>query len=229
MKNELILLSESYEQNPLIKGLIQLLPGASAIDTALSTKLNTLRSERLKTFFDLLNAGKIQLSPNIIETNEFLHAFFATTDYVLRTRSNEKIERFAKILLDFSKGDLKIEDFEYYIPILNDLSDLEFSILTLKLKYENDHLPEKGDTVFKVNGQELNPLQTCTHYWKYFIAETIETTKIAPEELQAILLRIQRTGCYQLFKGFWDDSSDQVGNTTPIFHKLVSIIDPKKI
>ena len=97
MKNELILLSESYEKNALIKALIQLLPVGSSIDTFISVKLSNLKAARLKTFFDELNLGTFELTPEIIETNDFLHAYFTTCDYVLRTRSEEKIKNFAKI------------------------------------------------------------------------------------------------------------------------------------
>ena len=117
MKTELILLSESYEKSPIIKSLVQLIPGGGSVDSYLTTKLNNMKAERMKIFFDKLQSGQQELSENIIETNDFLHAYFCTVDYVLRTKSEDKIKRFAEILLGLAANKINFNEFYHWLPL----------------------------------------------------------------------------------------------------------------
>ena len=92
MKSELLLLAESYEKNPIIKSLVKILPYGSAVDTLISVQLSNMKSARTKAFFDALNSGKLTLSENIINSNDFLYSFYTTSNYISRTRTDEKVE-----------------------------------------------------------------------------------------------------------------------------------------
>lgn len=67
-----------YDQ-PVIRSLIQLIPYGvgTAFDVFIVYKIQEIRKERLRTFFDELGAGKIELTKNLIESEDFLH-YFAT-------------------------------------------------------------------------------------------------------------------------------------------------------
>lgn len=85
-------LYECYESKPVLKALIQALtykdlPVGAAGDTILSTYVSNLKAEKLRTFFEQLNNGEIELTDNLIANHDFLHAYFATVNYVLQTRS----------------------------------------------------------------------------------------------------------------------------------------------
>lgn len=224
MKTELILLSESYEKSPIIKGLIKLIPYGSSIDAYISTKLSNMRSARLKTFFDALNNGTMELTESIIETNDFLYSYFSVLNYVLRTRSDEKVERFANILLALATKKINFDEFDDYSSIFNELSDREFAILALKYEYEKRFLPEKGETEYRSNGIIQNPKQVTGLYWNDFKNEVISTIGVDIEEFNSLLIRLQRTGCYSVHKGYFDSSIDEDGDTTVLFKKLHKIV-----
>ena len=224
MKTELILLSESYEKSPIIKSLVQLIPGGGSVDSYLTTKLNNMKAERMKIFFDKLQSGQQELSENIIETNDFLHAYFCTVDYVLRTKSEDKIKRFAEILLGLAANKINFNEFEEYISVFNELSDREFSLLFLKYQYEQKYLPEEGETEYRVNGEVQNPKQITNLYWKDFKEEVINKIGIKPEDFNPMLIRIQRTGCYSTHKGYWDEQLEEDGNTTSLFKIIIELV-----
>ena len=104
-------LENYYISNSYLRGLIQLLPVASAIDTILSNYIYKRQAEKLRTFFDKLNNGDVVLEMTDLENNDFLHAYFSTMNYVLTARTDEKVERFAEILKAVYTKKINIEQF----------------------------------------------------------------------------------------------------------------------
>ncbi len=88
-----------YDQ-PVIRSLIQLIPCGvgSAFDFFIMNKIQDIRKERLRTFFDELGSGEIELTNNLIESEDFLHCYFATLRAALNTRRREKVRMFAGLL-----------------------------------------------------------------------------------------------------------------------------------
>ena len=217
-------LYESYDTSPVIKGLIQALnvagiPLGAMIDSSLGSIVNKIQTERLRTFFDELNRGNVVLDEAQIESNDFLHAYFETTAYVLRTRSNDKIIRFARILKKVYSGSLLIEDFEDYTKIFNDLTDKEFAMLSILYKHEQKH---------KLNPEKLSSLKLIGSYWEDFKTEIINSLNIKETEINSYLVRLQRTGCFMRFNtdGILMDKADpdEKGNTTELFNTIMNLI-----
>lgn len=225
MKSELLLLAESYEKNPIIKSLVKILPYGSAVDTLISVQLSNMKSARTKAFFDALNSGKLTLSENIINSNDFLYSFYTTSNYISRTRTDEKVEKFANIILQLAAGNINYNEFEDYTSVLNELSEREFAILAIKERYEQRFLPAIGETEYTINGVAQNKLQVTMLYWSEFRDEVINTVGIDSDELNSMLIRIQRTGCYLVHQGFWMDTyTEEIGNTTPLFKKILKLV-----
>jgi hypothetical protein len=214
MKDELILLAESYEKKPVIKGLVKLIPYGSAVDSFFSVSLANYKKKQLSVFFDELSEGKVELTQNIVDTNEFLYAFFKTTSYVENTRTDDKIKRFGKILKSVASGNINYDEFEDYVSVVNDLSDREFLMLAIKYKYEAIY----NNTVIEY--KDLNPKELIGKYWPTYKEEVRNTLKISEEELNAMLVRLERTGCYVILKGYFDAGSENDGFTTTIFKKI---------
>jgi hypothetical protein len=220
LSTSLTTLYESYERNPLIKSLIHLLgvsgvPIGSLVDTSLAVYVNKLKSNRLKCFFDELDSGKIALTDDIIEQNDFLSAYFSIVNYVIRTRSDEKIRCFARILKNYNLGSFNINDFDDYTSIFNELSEREFFILVIKYHYEIKN---------KVNANKLNPAQLTNTYWDNFKNEVCSKIGLPENELDPLLIRLQRTGCYIKHTGYWDDGPNAKGDTTDLFKKIYELI-----
>jgi len=216
----LIMLYDSYEKQPIIKSLIQILsvnglPVGSVVDTSLGVYVNNLKLNRLKCFFDELNSGNVELTDDLIEQNAFLSAYFSTVHYIVRTRSDEKMRNFARILKKMNDKTINIDEFEDYTSIFNELSEREFVILTVKYKYEQG---------LKENINNLNPAELTDSYWLEFKNEVCIKTGLSEKEFDPMLVRLQRTGCYNKHKGYWDDSPNEKGDTTELFKNLYNLI-----
>ena len=211
-KASLLTLQESYSNHPIAKALISILPPFTATDSLLTTYVENIKRDRLKTFFDELSSGDVTLTQDMIENNEFLHAFFSTVDYVMRTRSDKKILAFARILKRIET--ISFDEYEDYTSILNELTEREFALLSLKYKYE------KENSVRYVNDGHIKK------YWEKFKNQACELGFNYPE-IPLILMRVQRTGCYQInLRGSYGNNTrihNTYGNTTIIFRKIYSL------
>lgn len=207
-----------YERSAVLRGLVQLIPLSigSAIDTALLTKVQTLRADRTAIFFDELASGKENLNPDLLENNEFLHCFFATTEAALRTHRTEKIQYLARLLASSTvSGKFSdVDEYEQYLNILDDLSSREFSVLILLDQYESDHPAQENE----------NRLQRATRFWSKFSADLVSEFSIPPQEVDAMLTRLNRTGCYETFVGSFMGYTGGKGMTTPTFHRLKNFV-----
>jgi hypothetical protein len=137
-------------------------------------------------------------------------------NYVIRTRSDEKIKNFAKILKKICIGTIDINEFEDYTAIFNELSDREFAILAIKYQYEQNYVSKAS---------EMNPYLLTMSYWEDFKKDVCAKVKMTEEELDPMLVRIQRTGCYSKFVGYTEDGPNERGDTTALFKRIRSLID----
>jgi hypothetical protein len=220
MKKELgiVKILESYEKKPVIRGLIQLIPFGigSGIDVALTTQLDNIRNERAKEFFDELSSGDVELTPELLESEDFLHCYFTTTKLALNSRRREKIRMFARLLksatgeANFSSTD----EYEDYLNILDELSYRELTILFKLHKYESEYFLKEGE----------NDLQRATRFWDMFTKELTGQVGIPELEVDALLTRLNRTGCYETFVGSYWDYTGGKGKLTPTFYRLIELI-----
>lgn len=119
MRNKVMCYVEKYNSNPILRGLIQLVPLGigSAIDVSLTTKLANIKNKRIETFFDTLLKNNLNEDSKLLESEDFLHKYFLTVDLALKTRQEEKIKMFAKMLSNsFDKND--VDEYEDYLHIL---------------------------------------------------------------------------------------------------------------
>ncbi|MEO6520046.1 MAG: hypothetical protein ABIN91_00080 [Mucilaginibacter sp.] len=224
VKSSVIKLYELYEKKWIVKALIQSitvkdLPIGAAGDTILSSYVTNLKAERLRTFFDQLDNGDIELTEELIANDDYLHAYFATVNYVLQNRSKLKIKAFADILKSLYRDDINIDEFEDYGQIFDELTEREFIILSVKYEFEK-HAATVQDN--------LNPLQRTSSYWEDFKSEVKAKLNVEGEDLNAMLLRLQRTGCYKKHQGYWDESHEEVGDTTAILQTIINVIKYKE-
>ena len=215
-------LIKRYEQNPVLRGLVQLIPASigSAIETSVLVKVQNIRQERALIFFDELSNGSQALSPELLQNNEFLHCFFATSNAALRTHRTEKIQHFARLLTASINGKQfsGIDEFEEYMGILDELSAREFSVLCLLDQYEMKHPIQKDE----------NALQRAIRFWPDFIENLSKNYLIAENETDALLTRLNRIGCYETFVGNYLSYTGGKGKITPTFQRLKSIVTPNQ-
>ena len=216
MRNKVMCYVEKYNSNPILRGLIQLVPLGigSAIDVSLTTKLANIKNKRIETFFDTLLKNNLNEDSKLLESEDFLHKYFLTVDLALKTRQEEKIKMFAKMLSNsFDKND--VDEYEDYLHILNELSYRELYIL---IELDNSH-----NENFKKFPQD-NKLQLTERYWNEFYKKIINKFKISEGEINSLLVRLSRSGCYQLLAGEYISPRIGQGTVTEVWNKLKSKI-----
>ncbi len=204
-----------YDQ-PVIRSLIQLIPCGvgSAFDVFVVYKIQEIRKERLRTFFDELGAGEIELTKNLIESEDFLYCYFATLRAALNARRREKTRMFARLLKSevlpnsFSNTD----EYEEYLKILDELSYREIEVLFILDEYETQ-FPKDPD---------VSNLSRIGNFWDNFTKDLSENLHIPHEEIYPLLTRLERSGCYVKLSGF--TSSNTRGELTPTYYKLKRFI-----
>jgi hypothetical protein len=219
-----------YESNPLMRAIVQVAISpvpygiGSAIDTALTSKIENMREERLRNFFSELADGSHDLTEELIQSEEFLHAYFSTLKAAVNTRRKEKIKLFARLLLTASKEKhLSDEKYEEFLNILDDLSVRELHLLLILKTFEDTHFTELG-----ANGENENDLQVASRFWEDFEAIAQKKRAVSSSELRAILNRLNRTGLYETFNGMYLGYTGGKGKLTPIFSQFVHWVHVKE-
>ncbi|NQU05396.1 MAG: hypothetical protein HQ568_04820 [Calditrichaeota bacterium] len=211
--NELIL---EYD-NPVIRALIQLIPFGigSALDVILSHNLERITNERTKAFFDELDNGEVSLDKRCLESEDFLHKYFKTTQYALNTRRREKIRLFAKLFkssienIDFCD----IDEYEEYLQILDELNYRELQALVI--------FDDCSD--FSVT-QNRDSIEWVGETWQNFVCRLENELGIPTPEASSFMVKVVRTGCFEMITGGYGGDIGGVGKLTPIYMKLKEFI-----
>lgn len=204
----------AYENDPTVKAIIKFSRLGEFFMPYISDRVNQIREERTKTFFDELLEGKVKLSEDVIKSEDFLHKFYITYKSAINTRRRKKIEFFARLLLSSLENNehQDIDIFEDYVKILQDLSFREIEALVLL------------DSFYQNNRQKSpqNDLIWTKSFWDDFEKELQIRIKISGDSIGSFMSRLSRSGCYELFIGqFFDvDASKGMGRLTSTFHSL---------
>lgn len=211
-----------YDRSELVKYLIPAIPKMGGIiDKLLSDKLIDFQQEKLDKFFYELSHGDIILTEEVRKSNDFANYCYITMEAVLKCNVIEKIDCFAKLLKNSISIEVLLKDgiYEEYLSILEELSYRELIILT-----ELYNLEKENENKFSDN---MTDLQKCSLYWNQFIlnVQSKFDYNMSKGEIEAILSRITRTGCYREITGAYIGYTGGKGRLTPIFYKLIEYIN----
>lgn len=209
-------LADYYKDNVSLRMLLQLIPQGigSAVDVYLTNLIDSYKKEKIRLFFQDIESCKIHISQEVIESNDFLYAFFATTKSVINTKRNEKITYFSNLFINGLNKDLyKTDKYEQYLIILDELTYQEIQILEILKKFEVEihKKPEIGDK------SEINPLQKANSIWDSFEKEVFFQISIEPEILRNMLTRLTGTGLYETIAGMYFNYEGGRGFTTSLY------------
>lgn len=218
-------LIKKFEDDPILRFLIQIaggtVPFVSAFDDALRARIDNIQRERLNAFFEELAFGEIELTEEVVQSEDFLHAYFSTVKAVVNTRRQEKIKLFAHLFENYAKNidRYELDDFEEWLSLLDEISYKEFGILVTLRRYEIKHQVSKSD-----NEQALYAV-----FWDEFVAEIRKNFSVPPNELASMLARITRTGLYGNIPT--DDKKiygvtyfDSTAHLTPLFNSFIKAL-----
>lgn len=213
-------LSKSYNDNRTIRLLVNLLPKGSLIDKNISAYYNKEVERRLKDFFDELERGNIQLTEDVIQSDEFIHKYFITLKAATETMRKEKIEMFARLLKNHQSSLLNAntDSYEDYLKILDDLTYQEIILLT-ELK--------RRELIIANNRTEVDYKTRYFHgktIYRPFREDMSRVLGISEEEFRSLLIRLERTGCITHIKvAIVSEPGSSAVFTTDIYHKLEQV------
>lgn len=210
-------LAEYYSSSPLVKALVNLIPGGgSSLDSLITSRASEIARERADEFFKELSTHKKDLTPELIKSEEFIHRFVITAKAAVHTHRRQKIRLFARLFKSALLEALAvgIDEYEEYLRVLDEFSVREFVLLALLENCEKNSPRTEME----------NELQAVSRIWPEFIKAAKQKLNLDVPEVNAILTRLNRTGCYSTFSGAaWGYEGDK-GKLTPIYHRLMALI-----
>ncbi len=211
-------LANRYQASPVIRALAQVTPISSAVDAALVAKLENIHKDKLREFFDELKKGDIPLTPEIIESEDFLHCYFSTVRAALNSRRREKIRYFARLLISSvnSSEISTVDEYEECLSILDELSFRELGLLVVLSRYEKENFRQ----------DDTDQIQRPNRFWDQLSSEIRSRFSISDGELNGILARLNRTGLYRTIVGMYPGYTGGRGELTPLYAKLEKMIRP---
>jgi CRISPR/Cas system CSM-associated protein Csm2 small subunit len=206
-----------YEGNRVVRGLVQLIPFGigGALDVVITKTLSNIREERSRAFFDELTKTSRQLEPTVLESEDFLHCYFATVRYALNSRRREKIQMFARLLKASlgETGPRDVDEYEEFLEILDDLTFRELQALAIMDSFS-----------VRPRTPEQNNLQWTNTFWDEFEDRIVRELRVPKDEVSDFLNRISRTACYEIFTGGYMDYTGGKGKLTPTYRRLKRFI-----
>jgi len=207
-----------YESNRVIRGLIQLVPLGigSAIDVVLTKTLENIKDERANAFFDELATGNVIVDESLLESEDFLHAYYATTKAALNSRRREKIRMFARLLKNsLNENEISnLDEYEDFVKILDELSYRE--LIALNILDEYSVTPRSEDQ---------SDLNWTDQFWDKFEKRLTDELSIPGDQVVDFMNRISRTGCYEMFMGGYMDYTGGRGKLTSTYQRLKKFIE----
>jgi hypothetical protein len=206
-------LSEAYADSPVIRALMQLVPGGigSAFDVGLQHRASKLKEQRLKTFFEELATGSIELTQEIVESDDFLHCFFIAAAASTRSRRAEKTKLFAKLLkssISF-REEGEIDEIEEFISIIDEMSFREWCALIIFEDYYS-RISNTDEANKDITGSYIVQLEL--------------KLKIPKNEAGGFLDRLSRTGLYLAVGGVDLKEHGGLGQLTARYVRLKHLL-----
>lgn len=181
-------LAERYEGQPLLRALVQLIPGGfgAAFDSALSTRLANMRQERARIFLDALARRGVDLNEELLESDDFIHCFVRTIGIAVNSRRDEKVNYLAQLLSGaFTSKKLRdVDEYEEFLSVLDELSFREIEVLSAL----DDHIEGNRPSFDSKSAQEMK------RYWVECLDYLSSAVDIPRSEITPVLRRLLRSG-----------------------------------
>lgn len=204
-------------ENSNLRNLSQYFGLTSVIDSFVIKRISDIKEKRFLMFIDSLDDGFIKIDDEDLKSDEFINKFLLTSKAVINSRKVEKQEMFIRLFKNSEKhDDFKIDDFEELHIILESLSYRELIILMTLKKFEDECNSDANDVEKK--------FAIANEFWSKFMVEVQNELDLKEDTLVSHLTRLNRTGLFRTYNGFWT-SNDIVGRTTQLFDELLSALN----
>lgn len=222
--------SEHYDENPLTALLLTTLslavPQISIGKEMIDRAVTKIQKECFQTLIDELAKGEKLLTPEIIETEEFIHSFLVVYRAALNTYQREKIRRFARILFaSITHDELASDKFKSYVAILEKLTETDLTVLMILKELEDTH-PICYITDEVTNKTFVASWDRWNSYEEKLIRQAKLRLDISENLLYSKLYQLQSTGLYSQWDNlFYVSSPAYRGLTTEMFTDFIDWIN----
>jgi hypothetical protein len=218
IKNKLVQISKGYTDQTVIRTLINLIPHiGGSLDLLLSSSGQNFVIRRIEKLISELNEqigelNKSKINHDFLETEEGFDLMIKAFNSASRTRQNEKLKLYAKIIKGaLTEGKEYQEDEpELYLQIIEELSVKEIRVA--KCLYELRQVETEN---INLNSEHINNDASLL---------SLKYSEFNKDELVSIFVRLERTGLIK----------EQVGNIfdydgghyliNPLFRKFTDYI-----
>ena len=141
-----IKVSKLYNGSQVTRALIAGVPWIGTyIDNVLTERAPTFTQKRIEVYILELSAQIEELKLQSIDQDDevIFDLFQSSLDRVIKTRSNEKIKRFASLSASCLNGECSWDETEAALGLVNELSDIQVEILKIAHQSEGFILVEK--------------------------------------------------------------------------------------
>jgi hypothetical protein len=142
-------MEDDYADNHVLRALVQAFPFGSSYDAVVAGRVADMRAKRARAFFDRLAKNEhVVLTPEMVENEDFLHAYTAVSLAVVRTRRKEKIELLADMLSGYAdrRTGVGVDEYEELMRTVDELSYREILVLTKFYRVEIDVSRQSSET-----------------------------------------------------------------------------------
>ena len=191
----------------------EFVPGVNAAYQRGKTEYNRSRE---RAFFKGLGDGIQQITPELMESNDFLYAFMMTQDASLRSSSEDKASRFGRLLELFRRGEIE------------SLSSLEQTVATLSFLTESEWKVALALRSF-VEQLGSGPAEVpSAAAWRDKRPELAKSLGLSEDELDALCFRLQGQGLVRVVPtGGTYANWGSCPFPTPILAKLIDLIETR--
>jgi hypothetical protein len=223
LKDKLVQASKVYADQTVVRAAINAIPYVGgSLDILLSSSGQNFVIRRIETFISELNdqlgqLDKSKVNHDFLQTEEGFDLVVKAFNSASRTRQNEKLKLYAKIIKGaLTEGkEYQEDDPELYLQIIEELSVNELRVA--KCLYELKEVKKKNPEQDNPNGKQDG--MTNDAWWL-----SKQYPEFDKDELVSIFVRLERTGLIKELVGSFLGYGGGQYLINPLFKKFIDFI-----
>ncbi len=180
------------------------------------------QEEKFNFFLEDVKRGTADLSLQNLNDYDILHTAYLTQQALLKIRQQEKIKLLADLFVSYchklqpEHNDSLNDKYEIFLHLLENISFIEFQILSILHNYEISLGVDSGGTFESEHSFYSNQCEI----WAQFIDEVKSNLDLSDNEIEAYLQHITTTGLFVKFRQHGVDK----GYLTQLFYELINFL-----
>jgi hypothetical protein len=210
----------AYSEMTVFRAMINTIPYVGgSIDVMLSNNAQKITGRRINLLLETLKNDVKKVKEEVIdreylETEEFFDLIRKIMEATIKTRDNEKIQLYSRILCNAMLKDSAAKNLaEDYLSVLAELSLRELHLAKVIYRMQYNKIKQKNNELQMAVKAGWNDLPN--------------KAKILANELDFLLKRLERTGLIKEITGGYTNYSGGVYIITPTFVSLMNYLKEK--